>query len=246
MNIVEKILRNVISNVIVMILSVIGAILLIVFGDIGSLIAYLVILLIAVILFLLLVKYRRMFKVLSSGARQYYFTFPTSQNSKVWKESSRSLYYLGVSADSIGLREFIDYINGLPQSSSQAFRFLLMDPASSALAQQRAHQKDKNPTDPEIAAEVEADRTRIQSSIALLKTSYAYKNGRLQIKLYNEFVPWWMYVVNEEKLFLGVLPKGDSGRDAPVLIMEHNRKYPSIFDPFFKMWERLWDEAKAA
>jgi hypothetical protein len=68
----------------------------------------------------------------------------------------------------------------------------------------------------------------------------------MHIRIYDEFVPWWMYFLDEEKLFLGVFPKGESGLEAPVLVMERNRKYPSIFDPFMKIFERLWDEAKDA
>jgi len=242
----DKALRSTISYLIFALLGVLGTILVVEYGNLAGLLVYIGALVVVGILFLLLVKYRRVLKVLSSGAKGYYFTFPTSENAKVWRKATRSFKYLGISADSIGLREFIKWMNSLPRSSSLTFFFLLMDPNGTALPLEKAHQKDKAPDAPEVQQEVAADRARIGSSVELLKTTDDYKAGRLRIRLYDEFVPWWMYILDDEEILIGVLPRGGSGLDAPVLVMKRNPKYPSLFDPFMNTWERMWMNARNA
>ncbi|MEW6376156.1 MAG: hypothetical protein AB1502_10265, partial [Thermodesulfobacteriota bacterium] len=98
--------------------------------------------------------------------------------------------------------------------------------------------------DPQVIQEVEPVKKRILSSIEMLKTLEIYREGRLKIRTYDEFIPWWMYVLDEEEIFLGILPKGKSGLDSPLLIMKENKKHTTLFDAFMSTWERLWSNAK--
>lgn len=242
----DKSLRAILSYLAFAIVGVGGTTLILSYGNVLAGVIFICLFVIVGIAFLFLVKYRRFLRVLSSGARRYYFTFPSSENEKVWPLATRSFKYLGISADSIGLRQFLDWTSRLPGNSSLTFSFLLMSPEGNAIALQKAHQKDRLPDDAEVRAAAEADRERIRSSITLLKTSPLYSAGRLQIRLYDEFVPWWMYVLDDDKVLLGILPRGGSGLEAPVLAMQRNKKYPSMFDPFMNTWERMWEHAENA
>lgn len=191
-------------------------------------------------------KWGRRLKVLRSGAQGYYFTFPTDENRRVWKQAQTSFKYLGISGDSIGLREFKQWVDSLKYTSPLTFSFLLMDPEGIALPKQRAHQMGRPIDDPQVQEDVEADRKRIASSIELLKTCQVYKASKLMIRLYDEFVPWWMYIFNDEEVFLGVLPQGSPGMEAPVMIFKKHQHYPSLFDTFEKTWQTMWEKAKDA
>ncbi|MBI4337014.1 MAG: hypothetical protein HY683_04205 [Chloroflexi bacterium] len=192
----------------------------------------------------LALHYNHRWKVLfGSGFAEYIFTYPTEENKRVWPRTKRSLRYLGVSAGSIGLDDFLRWANGLPADSPLRISFLLMDPKGATLAARAAHQKDRAPGDPSLAQAVEADRQKIRANVAVLKTSLPYQAGKMEIRLYDEFLPWWMYFLDDEEAVIGVLPKGHPGIDAPVMVLRRNRRYPSPYDAFDKLWDTLWEKA---
>lgn len=193
--------------------------------------------------YLILKRYERFLKVLWSGAHGFYCSFPVEENKRVWEKVNYSFRYLGISSDSI-IGRFKDWVEGLPGNSPHRFYFLLMDPEARALIQQIAHQKALDTSEPEVIEEVEPIKKRILSSIDMLKTLEIYKNGRLEIRVYDEFIPWWMYVLDEEEVFLGILPKGKSGLDSPLLIIKENKKYTTLFNAFMSTWDRMWRGGK--
>ncbi|MFZ3115000.1 MAG: hypothetical protein WA133_13145 [Syntrophales bacterium] len=208
-----------------------------------------VIILIVISYFWLWNKYGRMLKFIRSGSAGYYYSFSLGENSKVWQEAKRSFCYLGISADSI-LELFRRWIEKNPLSN---YRILLMKPGSNSLKKQEAFQKgyDLNikleDLSPEARKTIEeaADATsnRIGGAISVLKNTIAFKEGRIEIKLYDEFSPWWTYLIDDRKIYVGILEKGKRGSDSPVMIVEKNEMYTSPFDAFKNHWERLWQSA---
>lgn len=95
----------------------------------------------------------------------------------------------------------------------------------------------------ELKAKVEAAKERITSAVNTLKTMPIYKKGRLKICLYDEFVPWWMYIFDGRKIYLGILPKGERGLKSPVIIMNKNERFLSPFDAFRNTFDRMWKDA---
>ncbi len=194
-------------------------------------------------------KHERIIKLIITGTAGYYYSFDLDENPKVWKEAKRSFCYLGISSDSI-LERFRQWIETNPVSS---YRILLMKPASKSLKRQEAFQKghDLDVKLEELPKEarktldeaVEATTQRINSAIAILKNSSPYKDGRMKIKVYDEFTPWWVYLIDEHKAYVGILEKGKRGSDSPVVIIEKNKKYTSPFDAFKNNWERIWQNA---
>ena len=194
-------------------------------------------------------KYHRKYKLLKSGLEGYYYSFPLEENPKVWTQVRHDFKYLGISSDSI-LEPFRVWINSLPFNDQKRFQFLLMDPEAEALKSQICHEKGIDPNDltpeleKEISSEIRVIQSRIRSAVKVLQNTRHYKEDRLKIKLYNEFIPWWMYIFDNEKIFVGILKKGERSSNAPLLIMSKNKHYTSIFDAFFNYWNSLWEKAK--
>jgi len=194
-------------------------------------------------------KYNRRFKLLKSGLEGYYYSFPLDENPKIWKQVRYSFKYLGISSDSI-LEPFRAWINSLAYNDPKDFKFLLMDPQAKALKSQICHEKgyDLNTLSPEqekeIQDEIDAVQDRINSAVKILKNTRHYKDGHLKIKFYDEFIPWWIYIFDDEKVFLGILKKGERSSNAPLLIMARNKHYTSIFDAFLNYWNSMWENAK--
>lgn len=206
--------------------------------------------LIILIPYLLFTKYKRLFKLLKAGMDGYYYSFDLSENRKVFRETQNTFCYLGISSNSI-LEDFRKWAGeGL---STNKYLFLLMDPESPALKRQIAYEKgisldtDLSTLNAQLSQtlehEVETEKSRIYSAIEVLKNLLPFKNGSLRIRLHKEFVPWWMYLIDDKKIYLGILEKGKRGQDSPAMVISKNPDYPSPFDPFKNTWDRVWADA---
>ncbi len=202
--------------------------------------------------FWLWTKYKRMIRLILSGNAGYYYSFDLEENPKVWQETKKSFCYLGISFDSV-MEHFRSWIEKNPISE---YRILLMKPDSSALKKQEAFQKghDLNavlenlPLEAREAIDSAAEATsqRIRGSLSILKNTIPYKEGRMKIKVYDEYSPWWVYVIDDRKAYVGILEKGKRGIESPVVIMSKNDEYASPFDAFRNNWERIWQSAEDA
>lgn len=198
-------------------------------------------------------KYERMIKFVLSGDIGYYYSFDMEENPRVWQEAGKSFYYLGISADSI-LEQLRRWIDEHPLSE---YRILLRRPDSDSLKRQEAFEKghgldveiDSLPPDVRKAVEEAAAATsaRIRSAIAVLKGSTAFsRDGRIEIKLYDEFSPSWMYIIDNRRAYVGILEKGKRGSHSPVMTIGKSHRYAGPFDFFHNHWERLWNDATHA
>lgn len=196
-------------------------------------------------------RYKRFFKLIKSGMIGYYYTFDFSENKKVFNEVGNSFYYLGVSSNSI-LEYFRKWVS--ENHSINKYLFLLINPDSPALKRQVAYEKgvgletDLSSLSTQLSQIIENDvkteRERISSAIDVLKNLIPYKEGKLVIRLHNEFIPWWMYMIDEKKIYLGIMEKGKRGQESPVMIISKNPDFPSPFDAFKNTWDRMWADAK--
>jgi hypothetical protein len=188
-------------------------------------------------------KNKRLIKLLLSGwFGGCYYTFPTEENPRLWAKAEHSIKYLGISSATI-IDKFRDWAESLPQSSTLESEFLLMSPEAKALPEQEAYRLGRSTEDSEVAMQVSITKQRIHTSIQALKALDIYRKGRLKIRLYDEVVPWWIYIIDDKKAFIGVLEKGKSSLDAPVLILNKHPRFSSIFDAYHKNWGRMWGHA---
>ena len=207
-------------------------------------------LLIISIPYLLFTKYKRLFKLIKAGMDGYYYSFDLSENRKVFHETQNTFCYLGISSNSI-LEDFRKWTG--ETHSIKKYLFLLTNSESPALKRQIAYEKgisldtDLSSLNAQLSQtiehEVETEKERIHSAIEVLKNLPPFKNGKLSIRLHKEFIPWWMYIIDDKKIYLGILEKGKRGQDSPAMVISKNPDYPSPFDPFKNTWDRMWADA---
>lgn len=200
---------------------------------------------------ILLVRYKRLLKLIKAGATGYYYSFDPSENYKVFAEAQRSFCYLGISSHSI-IEFFEHWISNNPLIGT--YSFLLMDPESPALKRQVAYENGVSIDDDlsslndfkvkTIEQAIEIEKKRIYGTIEALKGLTPFKEGKLSIRLHNEFIPWWIYIIDGKRIYLGILEKGKRGQLSPVMILSKLSDFPSPFDPFKNIWDKMWAEAK--
>jgi len=206
---------------------------------------------VAIVVYLLSGKYRRLYKLIKAGGRGYYNSFDQEDNYKVFEESNQTFCYMGISANSI-IELFRKWIASNPTVKS--YSFLLMNPDSHNLRRQKAFERgiDLNADLSEldrslhlaINEDVEAEKKRITSAIAVLKTLQPFKEGKLTIRFYEEFPPWWMYIIDDQKVFVGILEKGKRGQNSPVMEISKVHEFSSLYNTFRNIWEIMWLNAK--
>lgn len=200
--------------------------------------------------FFIYYRYQRFFKMMTTSTLGYYYSFDSKDNMNVYREAKEKIYYLGISANSI-----IEYIRHWAEQNTfpGRCRFLLMDPDSmEALVEQKRFERgicmdeDSSLSGESLAqlrrdARIEADR--IRSAIETLQTIDELQ-GKIEIRLYNEFIPWWMYMVDEKKIYMGILRSGRRGQDSSVMTLKKNENFASPFDPMKYKWDSLWRNSK--
>lgn len=223
-------------------------------GDyrIGFLIFFLIFVALAMGLFIYKKYVMRPAKLYRAARAQYFYSFELTETLDVFKEIEESFFYIGISADSImePLRRLIT------ERKMLTCRILLMKPDSKALIRQVAFESGyglETPLDTisadakeDLQSKVTAAGQRIKGAISILKSLPAHKDGRLEIRLYDEFSPWWVYVVDDRKAYIGILERGIRGEKSPVVIFERKDTYSGPFDAFSNNWERIWNSAKIA
>ncbi|MCX8015135.1 MAG: hypothetical protein N2748_03870 [candidate division WOR-3 bacterium] len=190
---------------------------------------------------------KRRLRVLKSGMEGYYYTFPPQDNIKYWKkEVTKSFCYLGISSATI-ITFFEDWVKESAHSDID-FKFLLMKPDDAILKAQECFKKEYDPNnltpeqDKEVSEQIKKVKERIFSSVSALKTTRPYKENRLQIKYHTQCIPFWMYVFDDEKAYVGVLPKKKEGLESPLLILKRHKKYYNTFTIFYNLWQKMWQE----
>lgn len=194
------------------------------------------------------IKYKRFFKLIKAGVSGYYYSFDIAENKKIFGEVKNSFCYVGISSNTI-LEMFREWANA--NTSVEAFQFLLMDPESPALIKQIAFEKGvaldtdlsslSDPLRQTIIKATEIEKERINSAIDILKTLSAYKNGKLRIRLYQTFMPYWMYIIDDKKAYVGILERGKRGQESPVMILTKLVDFPSPFDVYKNTWDWMWE-----
>ncbi len=201
--------------------------------------------------YLIFMRYKRLFKLIRAGMNGYYYSFDSSENRNVFRETKSVFCYLGISSNSI-LEDFRKWTEESPLVNT--YSFLLTDPKSPALKRQIAYEKgvtldtDLSSLNTQLSQtiehEVETEKKRIYSAIEVLKNLPPSKSGKLSIRFHKEFIPWWMYLIDDKKIYLGILEKGKRGQDSPAMVISQNPDYPSPFDPFKNTWDRMWADAE--
>jgi len=196
---------------------------------------------------------KRKLRILLSGIKGYYLSFSLEENPKIWESDvTNSFWYLGISGASI-IAFFERWLSRLPAGNTFSFKFLLMNPDNSKIMKrQLSFRYNLNPEnlspdqEKKIEQEIATLSKQIISTVTRLKNTQPYIEGRLEIRYHDKFIPYWMYIFDERKAYVGILGKGEDGLESPVLIVHRDKTYSNVFNPFFHTWERIWEEAVSA
>lgn len=187
-------------------------------------------------------RLRRRLKVLRAGMVSYHYSFPEVESIPLWRTATKNWRYVGVSAGSV-LRHFQKWTS--EDDGTRRYEFLLRDPDGNSLFDQKCYEWgwESRTLDADararVAEAVDADRVRIRATIQTLKTLNAYKAGRLTIRLYDEFQPWWIYKL-DERLHVGILRRGEMSDEAPMLGLCKVEGFTTLYDALCESVERLW------
>jgi len=188
-----------------------------------------------------------------SGIEQYIPKYTIEENHKIWESVKNNYKYLGVTGKSIKVH-FIEWIENLPQSDKKTFQIILMKPGSQFFKMQVLHKHGYSSQDKKIPEsekkemdlEVESQITNVESTVKDLMTTKVFRQGRLQIRYYDEYLHHYMEIIDNKRIVLGLLQKGHSGHEEAVLILKPKRgilqsKTISLFDTYADVWDRLWE-----
>jgi hypothetical protein len=132
----------------------------------------------------------------------------------------------------------------------RTYRFLLMSGGSGALREQLAfmmaiHLAEAEPHEiQKINKECDVARARLKATIAVLKNSAAHREKRLEIRLYDEFLPWWIYIMDDRKMVVGILECGQEVGEQSAAVVQKDSSNCSLFDAFHGNFERVWRSAQ--
>lgn len=193
---------------------------------------------------------RERLAVFRSGLIAYLDSFPFATGPSYWQEAAEELAYWGVTGASIA--EHLKAAISNEPGASRRYRFLLMSPHGSAIREQIAFKKHFSLTstsveeEEQINAEIKVEAQRLRATIAVLKSTQAFRSSpsRLEIRLYDEFLPCWMYLIDTDRTVVGILRRGQEGGEQPAAILTRNPLKVTLFETFQENFERVWRSAE--
>ncbi|MEK7263329.1 MAG: hypothetical protein AAB071_02325 [Bacteroidota bacterium] len=195
-------------------------------------------------------KYAAYFKFNNAGGVGYYTDFPVAENEAVLRSATHTVCYAGISAKTI-LPHFMEVCANSAYISH--VHFILMSPESPALIDQIAFLNGiplttkfaslTHEMQEKINAQVAVERQVIAANLAVIKNSPLFQHKKISIHLSSTFMPFWMYIIDNEKIYIGILEEGKNGAHSPVLVFSRTKFSPSPFDLFFNIWTKMLDNA---
>lgn len=190
-------------------------------------------------------------QVFSSGVNAYFKEFSVALGRSHWEQARQEFAYWGVTGASIQ-EELRAFFHG-ERGNSVKYRFLLMSSRGGAIREQIAFKRGFPPSgrsaeqDASIDAEVNVEQQRFNSTVAVLKSTAASQSTpcRLEIRVYDEFLPWWVYVIDRQQVIVGVLRAGQEVGDQPAAVLTRNARDVTLFECFYENFERVWRSATA-
>lgn len=205
------------------------------------------------VILIMLAQIKHRVQIVRSGMQGYYKTLSFDEGYAYWKETESFFGYLGITGASISehIRGFLHREN----DHAITYRFLLMDPNAEAIKRQVAYKKGYkfNTLSPEeeaaINQEIEIEKKRFDLTLQELKSAEQYPK-RLKIRIFNEFLPWWMYLIDEKKIIVGFMKNGQfllrDEQAAAVLTSHKNPQICNLYTSFRMNFERIWESARDA
>lgn len=159
--------------------------------------------------------------------------------------NKNKFYYLGVSSNTIN-NDLMDFMK-TEQGKRIEYKFLLMNPGKEEIiGKQEAYKngyKDKaslnSAKKDKLSKDVKITKNNILVSVDKIRNT----GCEVEIKYFEEFLPWWMYIFDDKRIYIGLLEFGKDGRESPLAILEKNENYFTLYNAFENNWKRIWENA---
>ncbi len=194
---------------------------------------------------------------LRSGIEKYIPRYTLAENRKTWDTCESNFKYIGVTGKTFKV-PFLHWLNGQGTADQRTYEFLFLKPRSAVMREQVLHSKSYSANDippkelQAIEDEIATQAANVKTTVAELKTTKAYQEGRLKIRYYDEYLNWWVQIIDNQRIYLGLLRKGSSGFEGANLVLRRAgprlfaKQESTLYATFMDMWERLWQNGEDA
>jgi hypothetical protein len=186
--------------------------------------------------------------LLFSGISKFYRSFPQELNQGVFKQVQNEYCYLGITFSSV-LNAFRAWHDSELKGNVR-IRLLLTDPeATDVLEFQARYERDLfgRSLSAEEQRFVSDSVTRVKNASQLTLSTLATLSPRapgIEVRLHREKLRKWMHAVDGQQLYVGMLRKGETGLQSPVIVLKPRHGKWSIFNHYLEEFESIWENAK--
>jgi hypothetical protein len=131
-------------------------------------------------------------------------------------------------------------------------RLLLTDPEATEILEFQARY-ERDLFRPSLSAEeqrfVSDTVTRVRSATQFTLNTLATlspRAPRVEVRLHREKLRNWMHAVDGKQLYVGMLRKGETGLQSPVIVLKPRHDHWSVFDHYVEEFESIWEIAVPA
>ena len=186
--------------------------------------------------------------VLFSGISKFYRSFPQELNQGVFKQVQNEYCYLGITFSSV-LNAFRAWHDSELKGNVR-IRLLLTDPEATELLEFQARY-ERDLFRPSLSAEeqrfVSDTVARVKSATQLTLNTLAtlpQRGSKIEVRLHKERLRQWMHIVDKEHLYLGMLHKGQTGLQSPVVALKVRHGHWTVFDHYLEVFDGIWENAR--
>jgi hypothetical protein len=189
----------------------------------------------------------RMASLIKSGIWYYYPEYRSTLSQGYWEQTTSSYRYLGITGGSF-CSELKHWMNS-DGNTVKHYEFLLLHPESSFLAQverERLEYGSGNPCPVEasaLEAQLKAKRDQFNATVATLLSTKPGAQGQVQIKVYNAYPAYWIEILDDRIILMGLLSPMCPGSQSPLVVLKKAEGY-SFYDSVMDQWDRIWREAE--
>ena len=93
-----------------------------------------------------------------------------------------------------------------------------------------------------IQNQVRAKQSQFQATVQTLRSTIPAQNHHVRIKVYDAYPAYWMEVLDDQKILMGILSPLRPGPQSPLLVLEPRGDY-SFYHSMWDQWQRLWQKS---
>lgn len=189
--------------------------------------------------------------VFFTGIRKFYRLFPIEQNTHLFRNVTSEYIYFGVSFGSV-LSIFRVWYGSPERLANIRIRLVLVDPDALDILEFQARYERNLWTAPLSDAErrmIDDTVKRVRDSISLVLDTIATlppASPPIEIYFHREKVRKWIHKLNGDQLYVGLLPLGTDGLQAPVLELTNKDKNSHLFSYYQDELESILQGARRA